>query len=654
MERFRDRRHAGRVLAERLREYAGRDDVLVLALPRGGVPVGYEIARALDAPLDVFLVRKLGVPGNEEHALGAIATGGVRVLNKPVIEALGIPPEWIEAIDARERRELHRREREYRGDRPPPDVAGRTVILVDDGLATGSTMLAALHAVRADDPARVVVAVPVADAGVCDALREVADEVLCAHMPERLQAVGVWYEDFSQTTDDEVRALLEHAPRPAPARAPTAARPLRGEASDYDALIERAAQARLVLIGEASHGTEEFYRERAEITWRLIDELGFTAVAAEADWPDAYRVNRYLRGANDDGTAEEALADFRRFPVWMWRNVEVARFVDRVREHNDELPAGTPKVGFYGLDLYSLYTSMEAVVDHLEGVDPAAAARARERYACFDQFGRDPQVYAYEAGIAGADPCERQAVQQLLELRELAAMEVRELAGPGGGDGGGDPDERFFAEQNAQLVVDAEQYYREMFRGGVQSWNLRDRHMARTLDALVDHLERTSGIGKVVVWAHNSHLGDERATELAQAGQLNLGQLVRERYGDQALLIGFTTYEGTVTAASDWGAPAERKRVRRALPGSWEELFHERGVDRFWLDPHDEHGRRLERAIGVVYRPETERISHYFHARLADQFDAVIHIDETHGLEPLERTSEWEAGELPETYPWGV
>jgi erythromycin esterase-like protein/predicted phosphoribosyltransferase len=639
--RFRDRAHAGGVLAARLAGYAGRDDVVVLGLPRGGVPVAYEIARALDAPLDVFIVRKLGVPGHPEYALGAIATGGVRVLDTRLIESLGLPAEWIEAIDAKERRELHRRERAYRGERPPPDVAGRTAILVDDGVATGSTMRAALDAVRADDPARVVVAVPVADPGVCGALRELADEVVCALEPEPLRAVGDWYEDFSETADGEVRDLLERARRPPVARPPQAVRPLRGDAADYDALIERAARARYVLIGDASHGTREFYRERAEITKRLIAEAAFTAVAVEADWPDAARVNRFVRGSGEDRTAEEALGGFRRFPVWMWRNVEVAEFVTLLREYNDALGTAVPQVGFYGLDLYSLHASMEAVVEYLEGVDPEAARRARERYACFDQFGRDPQVYAYEAGMAGAEPCERQAVQQLVELRDLAARSAGAEA-------------PFYAAQNAQLVVDAEQYYRAMFRGGVQSWNLRDRHMARTLDALVAHLDDTGGPAKVVVWAHNSHLGDERATELADAGQLNLGRLVRERHGDEALLVGFTTYAGTVTAASDWGAPAERKRVRRALPGSWEELFHERELDRFWLDPAELRGRRLERAIGVVYRPETERISHYFHARIAEQFDAVVHIDETHALEPLERASEWEAGELPETYPTGV
>jgi erythromycin esterase-like protein/predicted phosphoribosyltransferase len=648
LQPFKDRAEAGRLLADRLREYAGRDDVVVLALPRGGVPVAYEVARELDVPLDVFVVRKLGVPGREELALGAIATGGTRVLKRPLIQALGLPPETIEAIDARERRELERRERAYRDGQPPPDVTGRRVILVDDGLATGSTMLAAVDAVRQDDPARVVVAVPVADPEVCTLLASAADEAVCLITPQPLHAISEWYEDFSQTTDDEVRDLLARARRPPLSGGPEALRPLTRPAGDYDELIERAAAGRFALLGEASHGTHEFYRERAEITKRLIAERGFTAVAVEADWPDAYRVNRFVRGMGDDDDAHAALGDFRRFPVWMWRNAVVAEFVGWLREWNDALPAGAAKVGFYGLDLYSVYTSMEAVIAYLEEIDPEAAERARDRYSCFDQFGRDPQVYAYEAGIGGAEPCEQQAVEQLVELRNAAA----DLAARNGG--GIDADRHFYAEQNARLVVNAEEYYRTMFRGGIASWNLRDRHMAETLEELVTHLEQTSGPTKVAVWEHNSHLGDNRATELGQAGQLNVGQLVRERHGDAALLVGFTTYTGTVTAASNWGGPAERKQVRRALPGSWEQLFHDEGTPAFLLDAHGVHGRRLERAIGVVYRPETERISHYFHARLADQFDAVVHLDETHAVEPLERTSEWETGELPETYPTGL
>jgi erythromycin esterase-like protein/predicted phosphoribosyltransferase len=640
---FRDRGEAGRLLAVRLRGYSQAEDVVVLGLPRGGVPVAFEIARALDVPLDVFLVRKLGVPGHEELAFGAIATGGMRVLNKQFLETLAMPSEWIEAIDAEQRRELERLERVYRGERPPPDLAGRTVILVDDGLATGATMLAAVRAVRSDEPASVVVAAPVADPEVCRSLGAEANDVVCLRTPERLGAVGLWYEDFAQTTDEEVRELLKRSRRPLP-RVPKAIRPLTGELSDYDRLIERATAARYVLLGEPSHGTHEFYRERAEITKRLIAESGFTAVAVEADWPDAYRVNRYVRGAGEDRGADQALSDFRRFPVWMWRNAEVAEFVTLLREWNDAVSPSAQRVGFYGLDLYSLHRSMEAVVGLLDEIDPEAARRARERYACFDQFGRDPQVYAYETGIAGAEPCEQQAVEQLLELQKIGT----DAEGPL------DQDRHFYAEQNARLVANAEQYYRAMFRGGVESWNLRDRHMAQTLEALTEHLERTSGPTKVVVWAHNSHLGDARSTELGQSGELNLGQLVRERVGEQALLVGFTTYSGTVTAASDWGAPAERKRVRPALPGSWEELLHETSVERFLLDAWTLKGRRLERAIGVVYRPETERISHYFRAQIAGQFDAVIHIDETTAVEPLEISSEWERGELPETYPTGV
>jgi erythromycin esterase-like protein len=424
-------------------------------------------------------------------------------------------------------------------------------------------------------------------------------------------------------------------------------RPLPDSAEAYDPLLERAAGRRFVLLGEASHGTHEFYRERAEITKRLIAEHGFTVVAAEADWPDAYRVNIFVRGASDDETPEEALADFRRFPAWMWRNRDVLEFLAWLREWNDSLPPGAHKVGFYGLDLYSLYTSMEAVVAYLEEVDPEAAQRARERYACFDHFGRDPNVYAYAAGIGDAEPCEQEVVEQLVDLRKLAAQAASN-------NGGVDDDRHFFAEQNARLVVKAEEYYRAVFRGGVESWNLRDGHMAETLHELLAYLERKQGLTRAAVWAHNSHVGDARATELGERRELNVGQLVRERYGGEALLVGFTTYSGTVTAASDWGGIAERKRVRPALAGSWEALFHQTGVSRFLIEPTGLEGRRLERAIGVIYRPETERLSHYFHARLANQFDAVVHMDETRAVEPLELTSEWERGELPETYPWAV
>jgi erythromycin esterase-like protein/predicted phosphoribosyltransferase len=639
--RFRDRAEAGRALGLRLRDHARPGGAVVLGLAPGGVPVAAEVANALGAPLDAFLVRDLPVPGHDELSFGAITTGGLRVLNTRLLDSLALPADWIEAVDAKERRELERRERVYRGDRPPPDLTGHTAILVDDGTATPATLQAAVLAIREDDPACVVVAIPVPEPDVLAALRDEADDVVSVKTPEPFRAAHTWFEDFRLPSDEEIRALLERAPRPPAERGLDGVQPLRGELDDYDGLVDRARGVRFVLIGEASHGTDEFYRERAEITRRLIAEAGFTAVAVEADWPDAYRVNRYVQGEGTDTSAEEALGDFRRFPTWMWRNTVVEEFVTLLREYDDVLPKGAPRIGFYGLDLYSLHTSMEAVVRLLEQVDPEAAERARERYACFDHFGRDPQVYAYETGLGGAESCEAQAVAQLVELQQLRGVAE---------------EDRFYAEQNARLVANAEEYYRSMFRGGIESWNLRDTHMADTLDALVAHLERTTGEpAKVVVWAHNSHLGDARATELGQAGEINLGQLVRERAGaESALLIGFTTFSGTVTAASDWDRPAERKRVRRALPGSWEELFHGRDEDRFLVDPARIPGRRIERAIGVVYRPETERASHYFQARLADQFDAVIHIDETHALEPLGVPGGRPAGDVAETYPWGV
>jgi erythromycin esterase-like protein len=429
---------------------------------------------------------------------------------------------------------------------------------------------------------------------------------------------------------------------------------LTGAAHDYDPLIDQIGDARFVLLGEASHGTHEFYYERAQITKRLITEHGFTAVAVEADWPDAYRVNRYVRGVSDDVYAIDALEDFRRFPTWMWRNTDVVEFVEWLRAHNDALPPGTTKVGFYGLDLYSLRASMEAVLRYLETVDPDAAKLARARYACFDHFGEDTQVYGFLTSSGLAKSCETEVVSQLVELQRQATEYARR-------DGRVAEDELFYAEQNARLVKNAEAYYRSMFLEQVSSWNLRDRHMVETIQALVAHLDRQGGRAKVAVWEHNSHLGDARATEMGQRGELNVGQLIRERYGRDAVLVGFTTHHGTVTAASDWGAPAERKRVRPALAGSYEALFHDTSIPCFLLILRDGgeataglRDPRLERAIGVIYRPETERGSHYFWARLQDQFDAVLHFDETRAVEPLERTAEWEAGEVPETFPFAV
>jgi erythromycin esterase-like protein len=429
--------------------------------------------------------------------------------------------------------------------------------------------------------------------------------------------------------------------------------PLSGAAADFDPLLEMIGDARFVLLGEASHGTAEFYEARADITMRLVTEKGFNAVAVEADWPDAHRINCYLRARGSDTTADDALSDFQRFPLWMWRNTTIKEFIGRLRAHNEALPNSALKVGFYGLDLYSLHSSVNAVLSYLHKVDPTAAAQARERYSCFENYGREPQLYGQAVAFEIAPSCEDEVVQQLIELRHRAYDYARR-------DGRLAEDDFFNAEMNARVVQNAEQYYRSMFRGRNSTWNLRDTHMADTLDALVAHLEKQGLPGKVAVWAHNSHLGDAGATQMGEDGELNLGQLTRQRHSRDTVLIGFSTYTGTVTAATNWDEPAQRKNVRPGLPGSVEELMHHAGAPRFLLNLRDSAirdtipPRLLERAIGVIYRPQTERHSHYFFTRLASQFDALLHFDETTALEPLDLTPGWEQGEFPDTYPSGL
>jgi erythromycin esterase-like protein len=428
-----------------------------------------------------------------------------------------------------------------------------------------------------------------------------------------------------------------------------AARPLTGGAHDYDALLDLVGDARFVLLGEATHGTHEFYQERARITQRLIEEKGFHAVAVEADWPDAYRVNRYVRGQGEDRDADAALSGFQRFPNWMWRNTDVQHFVEWLRKHNQRT-AGT-RVGFYGLDLYSLFTSMQEVLGYLDQVDPQAARVARERYACFDHYHEDSQHYGYTASLSLSDSCEQGVIEQLGQLQQRALEYMQKEGGEEG---------FFYAQQNARLVKNAEEYYRTMFRGRVSSWNLRDSHMAETLAALAQHLTRNGEPAKVVVWEHNSHIGDARATEVGELGEWNVGELARKAYDGQTRLIGFSTYEGFVTAASEWDAPAEHKRVRPGMPGSYEALLHDVGLPRFMLPLRDEGAardimmeKRLERAIGVIYLPRSERHSHYFSAQMARQFDAVIHIDRTSAVHPLDPGGGWHAEEPPESYPSG-
>jgi protein-L-isoaspartate(D-aspartate) O-methyltransferase len=415
------------------------------------------------------------------------------------------------------------------------------------------------------------------------------------------------------------------------------------EQADLDPLLDRVGDARVVLIGEASHGTSEFYRMRARITRELIEQKGFDIVAIEGDWPDVAAIDAHVRPDIQRPVMSKA---FSRFPTWMWRNKETRDFVDWLFEHNSGVWDLAHQVGIYGLDLYSLDASIEAVLEFLDRVDPKAAEIARVRYGCFSPWETDPAVYGRAVSAGRLEACEDEVLAVLTDLLEKRiAYEMDDGAAV------------FDAERNATVVRDAEQYYRVMYRGSRESWNLRDTHMFDMLSATLEH---RGADARAVVWAHNSHVGDARATEMGLRGELNIGQLAKEAFGDEAFNIGFGTHHGTVAAASNWGEPVQFMKVRPSHRDSYENVCHRTGHAGFLLplrypavpevreellDPH------LERAIGVIYRPQSELVSHYFHAALPAQFDEYVWIDETHAVQPLETR---ELTELPDMYPFGL
>jgi erythromycin esterase len=421
-----------------------------------------------------------------------------------------------------------------------------------------------------------------------------------------------------------------------------AAQPLRDDGS-LDALMDRIGDARVVLVGEASHGTHEFYRWRDRLSRRLIEERGFSFIGVEGDWPDCYLVNRYVKGlpaGADD--ARGVLHAFSRWPTWMWANEEVVEAAEWLRAFNARMPL-EQRVGFYGLDVYSLWDSMDVVTRYLEQVDPEAAARARRSYGCFDPYEEDVQEYAF-ATMMVPKSCEEEVLKILRDLR---------AKGPDYADEGR---EAFFnAEQNALVARNAERYYRTMIRGGAASWNVRDTHMIETLERLLEHHGPGS---KAVVWEHNTHVGDARATDMARSGMVNVGQLARERWGDDTVIVGFSSHAGTVIAGEEWGAPMQVMTVPSARPGSWEQLLHDAGSDDrvLLLEGLDEVAGGLDprghRAIGVVYHPAAERFGNYVPTVLPFRYDALIHIDHSRAVHPLHLVPQ-KGHEPPETYPSG-
>jgi erythromycin esterase len=435
-------------------------------------------------------------------------------------------------------------------------------------------------------------------------------------------------------------------------RVTRAAYQLRGDDPHrYDPLLDMIGNARIVLLGEASHGTHEFYRERALITRRLIEEKGFTVVAVEGDWPECYHVNQWVKGAEGiSGSARDVLDVFTVYPTWMWGNVDVMHFIEWLRRHNDALPTGRRKVGFYGLDLYSLFSSMEAVVNYLQTVDPQAAQIARQRYACFEPFSGNKDLYAYGAGLGIVQGCEDEAVAMLQELR--ARREEYTRISP--------DDSYFYAMMSATVARDGERYYRAMYGGQTESWNLRDMHMMNTLDQLLEHFGPDT---RVAVWEHNTHIGDFRATADAD-GMVNVGRLVRERHPGESVAIGFGTYQGSVTASTAWGEYPQFMQVPPGIAGSYDNVLHqsELGDLLLTLKPMRERGEaggfdewRGQRAIGVVYHPNAER-GNYVPTLLAERYDAYIHLDRTRALKPVNLELA-EAASVPrwdqETYPTG-
>jgi Erythromycin esterase homolog len=410
---------------------------------------------------------------------------------------------------------------------------------------------------------------------------------------------------------------------------------------DFDALLNDIGDRPVVMLGEASHGTHEYYTWRTAISKRLIQEKGFSFIAVEGDWPDCYKINRYVKGYKDAGNnINEVLHNFDRWPTWMWANWEVAALAEWLREYNQPLPANK-KIGFYGLDVYSLWDSMYAMVDYLEKEDPKAAQSVKKAIQCFEPFQENEQAYARFSLT------EHSCRDKVLDLLKEIRMKAQFLDG--------DREAGFNTEQNAFIAVNAEKYYRSMMSFDNQSWNVRDTHMMDTLDRLLSfHGESAKGI----VWEHNTHIGDARATDMSRAGMVNIGQLAREKYGEKKVyLAGFGTYQGSVIAGEEWGALMKEMKVPPARQGSVEEYLHNKNIGNGYLlfseEKNEKFQKRLpHRAIGVVYDPANEKYGNYVSSMMPERYNAFIFIDETKALHPMHIKPE--GNKIPETYPFGL
>lgn len=648
--KFKNRDHAGALLAERLVGYAHLNPV-ILALPRGGVPVAHAVAEKLQAPLDVCLVKKIPAPESEEFAIGAVAEDEYPHLNEEYITENRLNREKIADIITKRINEIRKRAKLYRETMPAVPLKGKAVIVVDDGLATGASMMAAIKWLRGQDVKKIIVAVPVASAQGADDIKKECDEFVSLITSDDFWAVGLWYENFNQVSDTEVMQLLKqrkvktdrkekekNIQRSLEAEIDYLGLPFKGM-SDLKAKVAEIAKHRIVMLGEATHGTKEYYELRKEISQMLIRDHGFSFIAVEGDWPDCRKLNASIALGSQEAR-EVVKKSFHRWPTWMWANEEIPSLI--------EWMAKEKKGAFYGLDVYSLFESLDVIKELTQKLDPALAREMNEAYSCFDEFAGNEIKYA-ESLLKIPTGCKQQVVSSLREALRLRLGQTKFTR-----------DELFDFQQNARVISNAESYYRTMLRGGADSWNIRDQHMLETLEKLLHFYGPDS---KAIVWAHNTHIGDYHATDMLEDGYINLGGIAREKFGvENVYLLGFGSYRGEVTAGNAWGADVETMTLPEAKAGTWEDYFHKAcesfKSDKFFLSLSEAeknsplYKRLGHRAVGVVYNPRLERHgSNYVPTKMAQRYDGFIFIDQTNALQPI--PSIFVAGEFPETYPAG-
>jgi erythromycin esterase len=646
---FEDRKQAGRLLAAKVKSKLDfdRKSTIILALPRGGVPVAVELASLLGIDMDVLVVRKIGHPLQMEYGIGAITEDNFQWIDSNASKVNDVLLPQLTEIIENEKRELKRRIEKYRKNKPLKSVAGKTVILVDDGLATGVTARVASQYVKKMGARKVVLAIPACSPRTASILRSEVDQVICMNNDFLFSSVEQFYQDFTQVSDEEVISLLEsyHATESIEDVIQAHAVSLEDK-SDLNHLIEKISSAKIVMLGESSHGTHEFYEWRRMISEELIEKHGFNFIAVEGDWPPCAAVNRHIQSDTSNLSTREVLKNFKRWPTWMWANNDIVTLTESLRAYNKKR-SGASKVGFYGLDVYSLFESIDEVTKQVQSFDPALARNIRTYYGCFEPFQKNEKAYA-KSLFRLPEGCERQTLHALKELLQLR-MDTN--------DNGFD--NLFDAQQNALIVKNAENYYRTMITGSDDSWNVRDRHMMETLNIL---FKRYGPNAKGIVWAHNTHIGDYRATDMIKEGQINIGGLAREQWGQENVaLIGFGTYSGEVTASHAWDGPIEKMQVPPSPPNTYEDLFHKAALrmesDSFYLWLKDElkdtqlSEIRGHRAIGVVYNPMYERHGNYVPTSLSYRYDGFIFVDHTHVLTPL--LQPFDRAEIPETWPRG-